>query len=457
MGQPTENTAHLSQSITLIGAISLVVGGVIGAGIYVLVGTIAAKSGNALWLAFVIAMLTSLIGVLPLIQLAAALPRAGGGYTYASRMLGPFVGMVVSYWVLLGGCASTALVALTLSKSLAPVLPFVLDDHIFGLIIFLIFFGIYQFGVSLAMSLQVIMAGQLIVALLIYVVAGLLHTTPVVGWTPPLGVGPFIEAVVLCYTTCMGFQVVAELGEEIQNARRNIPLALFIGGAIVAAIYIGIGFVFISTLGHDPEGYKALAVPLTDSSRLFLPSWSIWFIALGAVTAGLTSLNAGAIALPRELFAQARDGMVPHWFGNVSPRTHTPQHAVNAFSLLVAILLLSWQDSDFYSLVAGIGILIMSAVLCVASLRLPKRYPQRYAEAYLRLPVWVLWICTIFTVFVSIGLVVLLVLQRPSVIVVYLLWSALVVVYYRLWTRRFTPEDWARCQEVEEPTAQELG
>lgn len=446
--QPAATAEQLRPTISLLGAISLVVGGVIGAGIYVLVGTIAAKSGNALWLAFVLAMLTSLIGVLPLIQLAAALPRAGGGYTYASRMLGPFVGMLVSYWVLLGGCASTALVSLTLSKSLAPLLPFPLDAHLFGLIVFLLFFGIYQFGLSLAMSLQVIMAGQLLVALLVYVGAGLLHASPVIGWVPPLGPGPFVEAVVLCYTTCMGFQVVAELGEEIQNARRNIPLALIIGGAIVAAIYIGIGFVFMSTMGHDPEGYKALAVPLTDSSRLFLPAWAVWFIALGAVTAGLTSLNAGAIALPRELYAQARDGMVPHWFATVSPRTRAPQHAVNAFSLLVALLLLAWQDADFYSLVAGIGILIMSAAICIASLQLPRRYPQRYAEAYLRLPLPVLWACTIFTVLVSVGLVVLLVLERPMVIAVYLVWSLLVTAYYRLRTRLFTTEDWARCRAV---------
>lgn len=448
MAAPETNDGHLDRSISLIGAISLVVGGVIGAGIYVLVGTIAAKAGNALWLAFVVAMLTSLIGVLPLIQLAAALPRAGGGYTYASRMLGPLVGTLASYWVLLGGCASTALVSLTLSKSVAPLLPFAIDDHLLGLFIFLIFFGVYQFGISLAMSLQVIMAGQLIVALLLYIGVGLLHTTPVIGWTLPLGPGPFVEAVILCYTACMGFQVVAELGEEIQHARRNIPLSLIIGGAIVAAMYIGIGIVFVSVMGHDPDGYKSLSVPLTESSRLILPGWSIWFIALGAVTAGLTSLNAGAIALPRELYAQARDGIVPHWFGTVNPRTHTPQHAVNAFSLLVIILLLAWQDADFYSLVAGVGILIMSATICVASLRLPKRFPRRYEEAYLRLPLPVLWACTVFTVIVSIGLVVLLVLERPMVIGLYLAWTLLVVVYYRAWTRRFTPEDWARCADV---------
>ena len=448
MAASSGNGVHLERSIGLLGAIALVVGAVIGAGIYVLVGKIAFNAGDALWLAFVIAMLVSLIGVLPLIQLAAAIPGAGGGYLYVSRMLGPFAGVVVSYWVVLGGCASTALVCITLAKSVAPVLPFALGDHWLGLVIFVLFYSIYQFGMSLAVSLQVIMAGQLLVALILYTIAGLLHAAPGVGMTLPRGPGPFVEAVILSYTSCMGFQVVAELGEEIKNARRNIPLALIIGGAIVAALYIGIGVVFVGVMGYDPDGYRSLAVPLTDSARVFLPGWTIWFIALGAITAGLTSLNAAAIALPRELFAQGRDGVAPHWVARIDPRTHTPRHAVTVFTVITIALLLLRQDADFYSLLAGIGIMIMSAGICIASLRLPTLFPQRYAEAYVCFPKWLLWACTIFTVAVSLGLVALLAMERPAVIGVYACWTTVVAGHYLFWTRKFTEADWARVRAI---------
>jgi len=438
----------LVRSISLLGAISIVVGAVIGAGIYIMVGAIASKAGSALWFAFLVAMLVSLLGVIPLVQLSAALPRAGGGYLYTSRMFGPLAGVIVSNMVILAGSSSTVLVCLTLSKSVAPLLPFAIDDHLGGMVIFALFLVVYQFGVALAMSLQVIMAAQMIIALLIYTVAGLITTPVTVGLSPPLGTGPFVEAILLCYTCCMGFQVIAELGEEIKDARRNIPLALFVGGGIVAAIYVGIGLIFVSSVGYDAGGYKHLQVPLTDSARTFLSPSFVWFIALGAVTAGLTSLNAGAIALPRELFAQARDGIAPSWLGTIHLRTHTPQHAVSAFALVVLLLLATWRDADFYSLIAGVGIMVMSAVLCIAALRLPKRLPARYATASIKFPPVIIGACATFTVVVSAVLILFMAFERPSVIAVYVVWAGISAGYFYAQTRRFAPEDWERLRDI---------
>ena len=100
------NTLQLQRTIGLAGASALVVGGVIGAGIFVMVRDIGALAGPAIWLSFVVAIAVSMIGVIPLIQLAGALPTAGAGYMFASRMLTPYLGVMVSAWVLLGGACS---------------------------------------------------------------------------------------------------------------------------------------------------------------------------------------------------------------------------------------------------------------------------------------------------------------------------------------------------------------
>ena len=77
----------LEKRIGLAGGTAIVVGGVIGMGAYALVPSIAQKAGNAAWLAMTIAMLVSVVSVLPLIQISSALPVAGGGYMYASYFL----------------------------------------------------------------------------------------------------------------------------------------------------------------------------------------------------------------------------------------------------------------------------------------------------------------------------------------------------------------------------------
>ncbi|HNT89559.1 MAG TPA: APC family permease, partial [Candidatus Hydrogenedentes bacterium] len=380
----------LERSITLPGAVALVVGGVVGAGIFVLVEKIAAQAGAAIWLSFVTAIAVSLVGVLPLIQLAGALPRAGAGYLFASRLLSPFWGVMTSFWVVLGGASSTAVVSLTLGVYVQGYLGAAAPVSVIAAGILLLFYVVYLFGVRLAISLQLLMAVQFVSALLLYGVFGLFQA----DWSadaavrpallPPHGATPFLMSVLLAYSTCMGFQVVGELGEEIRNARRTIPLALCIGGALVASLYILVGTVYVALPAPDP--IEAARRPLSDSAALFLPPAAVRFIDFGALTAGLTSLNAAAIALPRELFAQARDGMLPAPLARISARTHAPQHAVTVYFLFVAVLLLSGLGVNFFGCAAAIGILAITSALGLAAMRLPARYPAYYARAYITFP-----------------------------------------------------------------------
>lgn len=445
---PPTNDAQLQRAIGLSGAVALVVGAVVGAGVFILIASIGALAGSAIWLAFSVAILVSLIGVLPVIQLAGALPRAGAGYLFASRLFSPLLGTVTSFWIILGGGASTCVVAVTLAVYAGQLLPIGLPNQLLAIVLLLAFYVVYQFGLRFAMSLQVLMAIHFVSGLGLYAVAGAFHVDFDVSVIPPTGAATFVMAVLLCYSTCLGFQVVAEMGEEIRNARRNIPLALLIGGGIVGALYVLIGTVFVSSIPYDPAAYKALKAPLCDSAALFLPPVLVSYIGFGATTAGLTSFNAAAIALPREIFAQARDGILPRVLGRVHPRTHTPQNGVTAFFIFVVVLLAARCDAEFYGFVAAVGILVMSSVLCVASLRLPKRFPDRAATAYIRFPMWLLAACTVITIIVSLGFSAVVAKERPSVLVLYAGWTVLVLVYYKLRSRSMTPDDWQRIEAI---------
>jgi basic amino acid/polyamine antiporter, APA family len=443
MTTPSEGR-QLERSMGLSSGIALVVGAVIGAGIFVLVREIGAQAGGAIWLAYAMAMLVSLIGVLPLINLAGALPRAGAGYLFTSRLISPGAGMMTSCWVLLGGCSANLVATLTLAEYVNKYLPFALPLQVTGLGLLTLFYIIYLFGLRLAMSLQVLMMFQFVLALALYAALGAWHNDLEFAFTSPLGSTSFLMAVLLSYSTCMGFQIVAEMGEEMRNARRNIPLALLIGGMITAAVYMVTGLVFVSSIPWDPETYRALETPLNASAETFMPPALVGFLSIAAITAGLTSLNAAATALPRECFAQARDRILPEILAKVSPRTGAPQHAITAYFIFVALLLMMGWSIDFYGYMAAIGILVMSSVLCIAALRLPKRYPEACRTAWIQFPRPLIWICTIITVLVSAGFAAVVFFEEPAVIWIYSGWSILVGIYYLARTRRFTAADRAR-------------
>jgi hypothetical protein len=146
------------------------------------------------------------------------------------------IGTIVSCCIIFAVSSSTALVSLQVAKLTLPYLsenvvqlldslghaviwglPFMPpeinpSESIIAILVVVLFYGIYLFGLKLAMGLQVIFAIQFTVALLIYAVAGLFTVEMTASFSSPAGMGGMIEGVLLCYSTCFGLQVIGELG-----------------------------------------------------------------------------------------------------------------------------------------------------------------------------------------------------------------------------------------------------
>ena len=423
----------LDRPIGLAGGVALVIGGVIGMGIYALIAAVGAQAGSALWIAFTLAIIVSAIGVTPLIQIASALPRAGGGYLFTSRLINPLVGTVTSFLAILGGSSATAMVSVGLAGYMTPYLPFGVPVRVIAVVLPVIFYALYFFGLRLAAWIQILLAAQLIVALLVYGFSGAFKFGMHFSVSLPQGVGGLIMATILCYSVCMGFQVITEMGEEMKNARRNIPLSLLIGGVIVLIIYLVVGTVFISAVAYDFETIKAMHAPLMDTGKIFLPGFWVIFLSIGAVSAGLTSFNAGAIALPRELFSQARDGIMPAILGRLHRRTRTPMNAVTAYFLFTIFLILFGQSVDFYGVMTAVGILMMTAIVAIAAVRLPAKFPRHYEKAYFRLSRSWLVLIAVISVASCLCFIFLVLMELPVVGLIYAGWIVLVSIYY--WAR----------------------
>ncbi|MCG6908509.1 MAG: amino acid permease [Deltaproteobacteria bacterium] len=445
-GSHAADALKLGRSVGLLGGIALVVGGVIGMGIYALIAAVGAQAGTGLWVAFLLAIFISGVGVAPLIQIVSALPRAGGGYLFTSRLLHPLIGTLASCWAIFGGTCMTAMVALGLAGYIAPYLPGSPPVRLVAFVLPILFYTLFLFGLRLAASVQMLLVAQLIVALLVYGLSGAFSFDLSLAVDMPRGIDGLIMATILCYSVCMGFQVIAEMGEEIKTPRRNIPLALVIGGSIVLLVYILVGTVFINSLPYDFNSIGALTAPLMDSGKRFLSGFWVLFLSIGALSAGLTSFNAGAIALPRELLAQARDGILPRFLERVHPRTRTPLNAVTVYFVLMLALILTGRSIDFYGVVTAVGILMMTATISIAAVRLPNKFPRAYAKAYFHIPRGWLIILAAVSVVSSLGFVFIVTVEMPAAGLIYVILSLAVAVYYFLRVRwlKHTGVDWER-------------
>lgn len=438
----------LEGKIGLPGGVALVVGGVIGMGVYALIPNIAAKAGYASWLAIGIALGVSMLGTLPVIQISSALPVAGGGYLWCSRMLHPLAGVLVSFWAVFGGASSVCVVSYALAELLlpwaSPYLPGTWSPHLFAALLIAAFYAFYLTGLRMLTSIQILMSIQLLAALGIYAIA--------VGFTEGVDfkftlpqTSTFTNAIILAFNVCLGFQIIAELGEEMKKPERNIPLSLLIGGACILITYIAVTMTYIGIVGVDNlDTFSKLDSPLIESARRVVSPFWVQFIALGAIFAALTSFNAGAIALPREIFSMARDKTLPSLFGKVNARTQSPNWAVTVFFALVIVLLFLGHyfevsgilsqyfkiTIDFYGFMAVCGIMLLTVFVSIAAIRLPKLYPAQYMASYFRMKPWLLNTIAGFSILSSTGFIALLCIEAALVGIIYLVFTVMIVGYY---------------------------
>lgn len=444
----------LDNKIGLPGGIGLVMGGVIGLGVYIMIPSIAGKAGTATWLAILIAMSISLIGVIPLIQLSSSLPVAGGGYNWCSRLLHPFVGTLVSNYALIGGSSSVCVVAVGLADYFQVYLPFEISVHLLAMILLGSFFFLYMFGLRLQLSLQIILSLQMILALLLYIF-GMWFATDVqtqISFKLP---DNFAMGILLAFNVCFGFQIITEMGEEMKEPQKNIPKALLLGALFVFLLYVGLSVVYVGSIGLDTELLSHYFLennsPLISSAEGKLPNWMVYFLGMGAVSAGLTSFNAGAIALPRELFAQARDKTLPGLFGKINPKTGTPINAIIAFFSLVILLLLFGYLSDefgiidkyfggnpidFYGVLTVCGIMLLTVFGSASSFKLYSKYPEKYNASYFKMPLALLYVFASLSVISSIAFVGFLFYEAWIIMIVYIVFTLLIAFYY-LWRKRY--------------------
>jgi len=367
------------QKLSLPAAIAVTVGAVIGVGIFVIVGPIGAKTGGFMPLAFVLAALPAIFGTLASIALGGTIPADGGGYFYSKSLLGPKMGVLTSCLVMIGAMGAAGTVAIGIADYIRIYFP---DLSRPGLAVLMVVgtAAVNYLGVMASSWFQIFMVVQLVTGMGGFIIAGLLlGRAPTLAAGLPAGPGGMAFGTilaVLCYT---GFNIIGELGDEIENPRRNIPITIALGLGIVVFLYVGTGWVVSGNLSLAEM--QTSPVALVAAALKFLPRWTMHYLNLAAFFAGITSINAVFLAVPRELVALTEDGLLPKWMLRFNPKRQTFTVALTLVTLAGALMVLTNYNPDFFGMFCVAGLMLANAILSVGAFRLFTLFPDKVKSA----------------------------------------------------------------------------
>lgn len=358
--------------------------GTIGAQIFVLTGHAAGISGPATILAFLVGGLLSYSIAINYSELATMYPVTGGALTYVREAYG---NNILSFLVGAMDCLSStfyaALSAVGFAWSLRVLLPDLPIVPV-AILTITIFTLLNLLGVNKVSSVQVGLGAVLLALLAIYVLAGWTQAGGF-DWQTFLPDGRFfihddftgnlsamLATIALVYSAYVGFEVIADDAEEVQNPSRTIPRGILISLTLVIVIYMLVVSVTIGSVSWQELAGSETA--LTDAVRRFLPDWGVWLISIAGIIATLTSVNSAMLSATREAFTLSRDGTLPRFMSHLS-RFRTPYGsilAIGAISALVAAIGLV----DFLSYASSSGYLFVLFWSNSAMIRLRKQYPD---------------------------------------------------------------------------------
>ncbi|MEO7962890.1 MAG: amino acid permease [Gemmatimonadaceae bacterium] len=355
--------SELRRELGVFSAALLVVGGIIGSGIFFTPAEVARALPSGPWILAVWALggVLALAGALTYAELGAMLPDAGGPYVYIRQAFGSLWGFLYA-WMALLSIASGAIAAVAMGfagylgrfTDLAPLggaLPVAA-----GTIILLT--ATNYVGLRPGVALQNVLTASKIVALAALIVGGLVlwaklavPATVVDAPAPPTILKGFASAFVAVLFTIGGWQQMNMVAGEIRDPARTIPKALLIGILIVIAIYLGANGVYLHALGRD--GLAASHAVAADTAARMVGPIGATLITAAAMLSILGFVNVAILTNSRLPYAIARDGSFFRAAGRVHPRFGTPHVAIVLTGVWSLVLLLATRG-EIGTLLSGV-------------------------------------------------------------------------------------------------------
>ncbi|KAG2537934.1 cationic amino acid transporter 3, mitochondrial-like isoform X2 [Panicum virgatum] len=356
---------HLAKTLTIPHLAAIGVGSTIGAGIYVLVGTVAREhTGPGLTVSFLIAGVAAALSALCYAELSCRFPSAGSAYHYSYICIGESVAWLIGWALILEYTIGGSSVARGISPNLA-----------------LFFGGQDKLPFFLAQSSFVegiITTANIIVMLFVICAGGWLGFRN--GWVGykgpegyfPNGVGGVISGSATLFFAFIGFDTVASTAEEVKNPQRDLPLGMGLTLSLCCFLYMMVSAVVVGLVPYraiDPN------TPISSAFAQYGMQWAEYVVSSGAVLALIASLIGGILPQPRIIMAMARDGLLPPLFSAVNRQTQVPILSTILTGTCAAILAFFMDVSQLAGMVS-VGTLLAFTTVAISVLVV------RYAPPY---------------------------------------------------------------------------
>jgi APA family basic amino acid/polyamine antiporter len=346
---PSHQTATLERTLGLRDLILLIIGTVIGSGIFIVPGAVLRQVNGGIGLAMLVWLvggILSLLGALTFGELAAMNPKAGGIYIYIRDCFSPLPAFLYGWTLFLvissGSIATLAVAFTAYLGEIVPLTPAL--NKLIAVLMIAIVTAVNVLGTRESANLQnwttaikvaaiLIMSGALLWLGRGFSGAGVTLWPAGSGASLASGFGLAMIGVLWAYE---GWQYVTFSAGETIDAQRNFPRALLIGSAALIGIYLLANVAYLAALGPT-KAAQTNSIAATAMTAVVGPGASK-FVALAILISIFSAANGIALTAPRVYYAMARDRLFFHRLAEVHPRFHTPAFAVLAGSAWAAVL-----------------------------------------------------------------------------------------------------------------------
>lgn len=367
---------------------ALGIGAIIGSGIFVLTGVVAANyAGPGIVISFIISGVAAGLAALMYAEMATAIPLSGSAYTYSYVTLGEIVAWLIGWNLVLEYAVAAGAVAVGWSAyftsllnadgmsiprwlSSSPTEGGVINLPAVG--ITLLIAGLLIRGMKQGSLVNSIVVFIKLTVILIFIAVGITLVKPV-NWQPflPYGFMGAIHGAAVIFFAYIGFDAVSTAAEEVRKPRRDLPVGIILSLGASTILYITVGLILTGIL---PYSQLNTAAPVAKALLSAGIRWGSLLVSIGAL-AGLSSvLFATIFAQSRIFFAMSRDGLIPKLFSRLHPRYQTP-YVVTAITGLFVILIAAFLPVRILAEMANIGTLSAFFATSIGVLVLERKTP----------------------------------------------------------------------------------